>query len=161
MAKAIQLDISVRDPQAEFQQRLTDASQTHAAALVELLELAQTLHDRGVLTALRGAVGAGGSLIDSLAEAAAQPESIRGMRNIMVLAKIFGSIDPVLLEMVQRTAPAVLKQNASQTSSRSPSLWSIAKVFWSPEVRRTLMALGLILAGVGMYLNKEEHRNAE
>ena len=63
MAKAIQVDFPVRDHKAELQMRLAEAPTEHAAAILELLELLDVLHERNVLSTIRGAVGAGDDLI--------------------------------------------------------------------------------------------------
>jgi hypothetical protein len=54
MAKPIQVDFPVRDHKAELQMRLAEAPTEHAAAILELLDLLDTLHQRNVLTTLRG-----------------------------------------------------------------------------------------------------------
>ncbi len=48
MAKAIQVDFPVRDHKAELQMRLAEAPTEHAAAILELLELLDVLHERNV-----------------------------------------------------------------------------------------------------------------
>lgn len=161
MAKPIQLDFPPRNRQAELQQRFAEASSEHAAALIELLELLEVLHQRNVLSTLRGAVGAGDSLISYAAHAAAQPESIRALRNLLALTKILGQIDPELIESVQRSIPPALKDRNERRNTPAPSLWKIAKTFWSPPVRRTLMGVGFVLAGIGYYMNKETPSTAD
>ena len=155
MAKPIQIDFPVRNHQAELQQRLAEAPAEHAAALLDLLELIEELHQRNVLSTLRGAVGARDSIASYLAEGAAQPESIRAMRNLLAITKILGSIDPELIEAIQRSIPPQLKDRNARRMTPTPSLFQIARTLWSPPVRRALMAGGLILAGIGYYMNKE------
>src|SRR5580692_2539814 len=80
------------------------AAQTHAEALLSALELLQLLHDRGVLELLRGAVGAGDRLIGTLTEAVDTPETLRAIRNFILLTKFFASIPPDILNSLVQTA---------------------------------------------------------
>lgn len=161
MAKPIQLDFPPRSVKAELQQRLAEAPAEHAAAILELLELIQVLHERNVLSTLRGAVGAGENLVSYAAHAAAQPESIRAMRNFLALSKIFGKLDPELIEAVERSIPAQLQDRNERRMTPAPSFWKIGKLFLSAPVRRALMASGFILAGIGYYMNKEVPSSAD
>ncbi|MGC2297229.1 MAG: hypothetical protein WA476_00395 [Acidobacteriaceae bacterium] len=161
MAKPIQIDFPVRDHQAELKERLADAPAEHAAAILELLDLLEVLHERNALSTIRGAIGAGDDLVGHLAKAAAQPESIRAMRNMLAMAKILGSIDPEVIEAVQRSIPPQVTDRTARRQTPAPSFWKIVRTFWSPPARRVLMALGLMLGGIGYCLNKETPSTAD
>lgn len=161
MAKPIQLDFPPRNAQAELAQRLAEAPAEHAAALLELLELIEVLHRRNVLSTLRGAVGAGDDLVSYVAHAAAQPESIRAMRNFLALSKLFGKLDPELIESIERSIPPHLQDRNERRMTSAPSLWKIGRLFVSAPVRRAFMATGFILAGIGYYMNKETPGTAD
>lgn len=155
MAKPIQIDIPTRDHKAELQRRLTEAPVEHAEAILDFLELLEVLHKHNVLNTVRGAVGAGGDIFANLSSAAAQPEAIRAMRNLMILTKMLGKIDPELLDAFQKSIPPELTDRYLRRMTPKPSLWKIAKLMFSEPVRRTLMATGFMMAGVGHYLGKE------
>jgi uncharacterized protein YjgD (DUF1641 family) len=159
MAKPIQLDFPARDHHAELLQRLADAPAQHAAAILEFLELLEELHRRNVLSTLRGAVGAGGDLVGQLSQAAAQPESVRAMRNAIALAKILSQIDPDLIGAIQK---AIASESPAHRNSgnATPSLWKIAKTLGSPKLRRALFAGALVLVAVGGYLEKRQSRSS-
>lgn len=161
MAKPIQLDFPPRNHHVELQERLAKAPEEHAAALLELLELVEVLHERKVLTTLRGAVGASDSLVSYLSHAAAQPESIRAIRNLLAFGKIVATIDPELIEAVQRAIPPQLKDRNLRHRTPAPSIWKVIRTFWSPPVQRALFAIGLTLAGIGYYMNKENPSTAD
>lgn len=156
MAKPIQLDFPARDRSAELQQRLAEAPTEHAEAILDFIELLEVLHRNNVLSTLRGAVGAGDDLIGHIAKFAAQPDSVRAMRNFLALTKLFGQMDPALIDAIQRSIPAQFTDRCHD--SPPPSLWQIARTFWSPPVRRALMATGFVLAGVGYYMSRETPR---
>src|SRR5579859_5979705 len=105
MAKPIPLELPPRDPRAELQARLQNAPLEHAEALLSAYDVLQRLHDRGVLDLARGALGSGDRLTEIVVEAAKSPESARGIRNIIILTKILGSIEPELVEGFARSLP--------------------------------------------------------
>jgi uncharacterized protein YjgD (DUF1641 family) len=161
MAKPIQLDFPTRNRELELRYRLEQAPIEHAEAILEFIELLEELHRHNVLNTLRGAVGAGDKIVGTLSNSAAQPETLRAMRNFIALTKLFGKIDPELIEAVQRAIPPELQDSRQRRSTRPPSILAIARTFWSPPVRRALMATGLVLAGIGYYMNKERPSSAD
>jgi uncharacterized protein YjgD (DUF1641 family) len=104
MAQPIPLTLAPKG--ADPAERLADALHKHTDAIVSALELLQLLHDRGVLDLLRGLVGAGDQLAGILTAAAGAQESLRAMRNFILLTKFFASIPPDVLESLVRTATA-------------------------------------------------------
>ena len=153
MAKPIQLDFPARDGQAELQQLLADAAAEHAEAIVDFLELLEVLHRKDVLSAMRGLVGASDDVLGQIARSAAQPESIRAMRNLLAMVKILAAIDPEFIEAVARSIPPQIKDR--DVRRETPSVWKLARTFLSPPVRSALFATGFVLAGVGHYLRGE------
>src|SRR5215469_4849264 len=105
MAQPIALELSPRDPRAELQTRLQNASVEHAEALLAAYQVLQGLHDQRVLEVLQGALGSGGKLMDMATEALNTPTTIRGLSNLMVLARLLGNIEPELLESFARSLP--------------------------------------------------------
>lgn len=157
MAKPIQLDIPTRNREAERREMLATLPEEHAEALADLLALAEDLRRHNVINTLRGAVGAGGELITYLSEAMAQPEAARGLRNLISMAKLLGSIHPELLETVQRSLPESWRDPAARdATTKTPSLWRVARTLTSPPARRALMGVGVVLAGVGVYMAREK-----
>lgn len=157
MAKPVQLDFPPRNLDAERSRILADLPQKHAEALADLLALAEDLRRHNVINTLRGAVGAGGQLITYLSEAAAQPETARGLRNLIALAKILSSVNPELIEAIQRSMPRSWTDPAARgESTATPSLWKVARTLTSPPVRRALFGAGMVLAGVGVYMSRDK-----
>src|ERR1700682_5385735 len=119
--------ISSRPPQqngAGVDRRLREAPQRHADAILSALELLQLLHDRGVLELLRGVVGAGDQLIDTLTAAVDNPESLRGIRNFLLLTKFFASIPPdVLSSLVETVSAGAEREKAHKAPGLLHLLW--------------------------------------
>ena len=152
MAKPITLEMPPRDVRAELAAKLEQAPVTHAAAILDWYELLQALHDSGIMSTLRGAAGEGGKIAESLAEAANTPESIRAMRNLAVLAKLAGSIDPEILRGVLGSIPASLS-DANVRQAKTPGIWQLFRTFTSRESRRSLGVIGGLLNAAGRALD--------
>jgi len=127
-------------------EKLRNAPAEHADALLSGYELLQLLHDRGVLNLLRGLVGGGDALIGAIATAADTPESIRAMRNFLLLTKFFASIPPDVLSSLVETVDTGAKR---EKSHRAPGLLSLLWRLRSEESRHAA-SVGLdLLEGLG------------
>ena len=87
MASPISLDLSPRDAREALYSRLQNAPVEHAEAVLAAYEVLQGFHDRGVLELLRGALGSSDKVLEIVVEAIRTPESIRGIRNFLLLTK--------------------------------------------------------------------------
>jgi uncharacterized protein YjgD (DUF1641 family) len=122
------------------------AAQTHADALLSALELLQLLHDRGVLDLLRGAVGAGDKLVDTLTAAVDTPESLRAIRNFILLTKFFGSIPPEVLSSLVQT---VTDGAAREKAHRAPGVLQLLRRLASEDSRHAIAVTLDLLESVG------------
>ncbi len=158
MAQPIHLKLPARDPRAELQARLQNAPLEHAKALLAAYEVLQGFHDRGVLELLRGALGSSDKVLEIVVEASKTPEAIRGIRNLILLAKILGTIEPELFEGLARSLPeAIALTKAHQ--ARPPGLWGLLKEFTNKNSRRGLYLFGSVLEAFGRNLPPEEPDN--
>jgi hypothetical protein len=94
MSQPIPFKARSRDFREELRVRLEHAPADHAEAILASYEVLQGLHDRGVLELLRGVVGGVDSVLEIAVEAAKTPAAIRGIRNLIIMLKLAGSIDP-------------------------------------------------------------------
>jgi uncharacterized protein YjgD (DUF1641 family) len=126
MAQPIPLTIAPRSEPDPIE-RLDDALRTHSDAILSALELLQLLHDRGVLELLRGLVGAGDQLAGMAIAALDSPESVRAIRNLILLAKFFASISPDVLEREKSySAPSMLQLLRRMNSENSRRAIAVA-----------------------------------
>src|SRR3954453_6765296 len=95
-------------------QRLRNAPAEHAEALLSAYDLLQSLHDRGVLNLLRGLVDGGDAVVGTVAEALNTPESIRGIRNLLLLARCFANVPPDVLTNLAQTLSDGVERKKSQ-----------------------------------------------
>jgi uncharacterized protein YjgD (DUF1641 family) len=127
------------DPRQELERRLAAAPMRHAEAILVAYDLLEEAHAQGLLDMLHGAVGSKNAIFGKIAEYARQPVSTQALRNLLILGKLFGSIDPEELSCV--IAPAKEKD--------PPSLWQIFKQIRSKEGRRGLQIVVTLLASLG------------
>ena len=141
--------ISVLPPHqngAGADRQLRDAPHQHADAILSALELVQVLHDRGVLDLLRGLVDAGDQLVGTLTAAVDTPESVRAIRNFILLTKFFGSIPPdVLNSLVQ----AALQGAEREKASRAPGMLHLLRRLRSENSRHAIAVTLDLLESVG------------
>jgi len=92
-----------------LQTRLQDTQAEHAEAVLAAYEVLQGLHDRGILEVMRGALDSGDKLLDIAVRAAEGGQSIRGIRNLLLLINMLGRIEPEVLKVFTDAAPQALK----------------------------------------------------
>jgi len=136
VAQPIPLELPKRDPQERLRSRLEHAPADHAEAVLAGFEVLQTLHDHGVLELLRGVLGSGDKVLEIVVEAGKTPESIRGVRNLLILTKMLGSIRPELLEKFAQAVPDALEGVAMGEQAKPPGIWHVLRIFCSPNGRR-------------------------
>lgn len=140
MAQPIPLQISPRDPRRELLAKLEQAPAEHAAALLDGYELLQQLHEHGVFTLARGVLGAKDKLVEAASAGADSTESIRAMRNAIILAKMLGSIDPELLQSLSNAVSESFG-DVKSIPTKPPGFFSLLAGFTSSDHRRGLALL--------------------
>ncbi len=148
MARPIPLELPARDPREELRKRLEQAPVNHAEALLDSYELLQQLHDHGVFELLRGALGASDKLIETAVDAAKSDESVRAIRNAIILGKILGAINP---DVLQGVAVAVGETLGCYEKPiiEPPGLFSLLSQFRHKELRRSMALLNKFLESLG------------
>jgi len=134
---------------ADSAQRLEGALHQHTDAIVSALELLQLLHDRGILNLLRGLVGAGDQLTGILASAAGAPESLRGVRNFILLTKFFANMPPEVLESLVHAATEGAEREKAQAA---PGLLQLLRRAGSENSRHAIAVTLDLLESVGKAL---------
>jgi uncharacterized protein YjgD (DUF1641 family) len=157
MAQPITLKIAPRDPKQELLSRLENAPVEHAAALLDGYELLQQLHEHGVFEMVRGGLHAKEKIVEDLALGASAGESIRALRNLMILAKMLGSIDPAFLQSLSDAAGETLG-NAKIAAEKPPGVFATVRRLLgsSPRIGVSLLLSFLEKAGSNLKLHKSE-----
>jgi uncharacterized protein YjgD (DUF1641 family) len=152
MAKPVEFIPIPSDAREELKRRVENAPVEHASAVLSAYELLEELHRSGTLDLLRGAAGSAGEIITHAAGMAATPESTRALRNLLLLGKLLGSIDPDILHRITEGLPAAITQSPQE---KPPSLFQLLRRLSSLNSRRALAAAANILQSVGKGLNRE------
>jgi uncharacterized protein YjgD (DUF1641 family) len=149
MAKPIPIELPKRDPQEELRSRLEKAPDEHAEALLAGLDVLQALHDQGVLELLRGVLGGGNKILEIIVDASKSPEAIRGIRNLVIMTKILGSMDPEVLKKFTEAVPDVLVGAAKAQETEPPGFWESFRILRSKNLRRGLAVANNLLEALG------------
>ena len=153
MAQPIPLHLAPRDPRHDLSLRLQQAPLDHAEAVLAGYEVLQGLHDHGVLELMRGILGGSQKVLDQVVAVASGPEAIRASRNLLLLVKTLGEIEPVLLGDLTRAIPKALVQ-ANAEEARPPGLIRLVSTFWrNKDFRRGLAAFNDLLIMFGKNLS--------
>ena len=158
MAQPIRIALPLHDRREELASRLRTAQTEHAEAMLAAYEVLQGLHDHGVLELMRGTLGASDTIIEIAVGAANTPESIRALRNLMLLAKALGAIEPALLADLTRAVPVALEQ-ANAEEAKPPGLLKLFSTFFSKDFRRGLAAMNDLLVAFGRNLSKDSGKD--
>jgi len=157
MAKPIPLKLPKRNPQEEFRSRLEKAPDAHAEALLASFDVLQSLHDKGVLELLRGMLGGGNTILEIVVDASKTPEAIRGIRNLVIMTKILGSVDPELLKKFTEAIPNVLLGAAKAQKAEPPGFWETLRILRSKNLRRGLAVANNLLEALGRNFSAQKN----
>ena len=123
----------------------------HAEAVLAAYEVLQSMHDHGVLEVMRGALGGSQKILEQAVAVGSGPEAIRATRNLLLLVRALGEIEPALLSDFTRAIPKALVQ-ANAEEARPPGLIKLVSTFWNRDFRRGLAAFNDLLVVFGKNL---------
>jgi uncharacterized protein YjgD (DUF1641 family) len=148
MARPISLELPPRDPRQELRKRLDEATIEHAEALLDSWELLQQLHEQGIFQLLRGALAASDKLIETAVDATKSDESVRAIRNALILGKMLGSINP---DVLQCFAAATTETFGCYQKPiiEPPGLFALLNQFRHKELRRSMALINRFLETLG------------
>jgi uncharacterized protein YjgD (DUF1641 family) len=156
MARPIPLELPKRDPREGLLSRLEKAPAEHAAAILAGFEVLQGLHDRGVFELLRGVLNGGDKILELVVEASKSPEAIRGIRNLLIMTKVVGSIDPELLKKFAAAVPDAIVGAAKAQEKEPPGFWEALRILSSRNLRRGLAVVKSVLEELGKNFSVEK-----
>jgi uncharacterized protein YjgD (DUF1641 family) len=151
MAQPIPLELPPRDPRKELLDRLQNAPQEHAEAVLDAYELLEQLRQAGMLQLLRGTLSAGDEILDRAVDAARSQQGTRALRNLLIIGRILGSINPELLECIAVAVRQTLG-NERNPVSEPPGLLALLNQFRQPELRRSIALINRFLDTMGNQL---------
>ena len=146
-----------RDPQEQLRSRLEKAPDEHVEALLAGLDVLQSLHDQGVLELLRGVLGGGNKILEIVVDASKSPEAIRGIRNLVIMTKILGAMDPEVLKKFTEAIPDVLVGAAKAQETEPPGFWESFRMLRSKNLRRGLAVANNLLEALGRNFSTQKN----
>jgi uncharacterized protein YjgD (DUF1641 family) len=153
MARPISLEMPPRDPRKELIARLEEAPAEHAEALLDAYELLQELHDHRVLELLRGALSAGDKLAQEAVRVADAPQSVTALRNLIIMVKTLGAMNPELVQCIATAAGETLGSERKPVID-PPGLFSLLGQFRRKELRRSIALINRFLETLGNQLKQ-------
>jgi uncharacterized protein YjgD (DUF1641 family) len=104
-----------------------------------------------VFELLHGVLKKGDKVVELAVDAVKEPDTIRGLTNLIILGKMLGSIDPALLQGV---ASAVQETVATtqQEYAKPPGFRALFRQLRYRETRRTLGLMTRFLSALGRHL---------
>jgi len=158
MAQPIPLTLPPRNPQRELEVRLQALPAKHAEAILAAYEVLQLMHDKGVLELMRGTLGGGEVVVQQAVAVAKDPASIRASRNVLLLIKALGEVEPDLLNDFTSALPKALVQ-ANREEAKPPGLFKLLRTFFDADFRRGLAAFNDLLRVFGRNLRNKVRDN--
>ena len=129
------------DAREQLKRRIDDAPVEHAEAVLSAYRLLEQAHQSGALELVRGALGAQDSIINHVADVVTQPEMVNAIRNLLIVGKLLGSIDPDVLQA------AVSGEAEGKKTTAPPTLFGLLGRVNTGDARRGLnIATGLLTA---------------
>jgi uncharacterized protein YjgD (DUF1641 family) len=141
MAEPIPFPPPPRDPRAALIRQLENAPMDHAEALLDAYAILQLLRDKGLLEIAKGALGSGEKIL-------------RAVRNLVILGKIAGSLDPVVLEKIVAAVSGSVSEARTQ---KPPGLLHLLGTLAGPDSRRALGPIVTALASLGATLDESKN----
>jgi len=149
MAKPIFYSPPDVDARSQLIRRLEEAPREHAEALLDAYDILRLLHEKGILELVKGALGSGEKVLGILTETLEMKETVRTIRNLVILLKIVGGLDPQLLEAVQ----AAVNDNIARVRNQEPpGLLKVSGKLAGRDSRRALSLLAGVMEAVGQNL---------
>ena len=156
MAEPIPFSGLTRDPREVLYRRLQQAPQEHAEALLDAYTILQELRDKGILEIVKGALGSGEKVLETLTKTISSDESVRTIRNLVILLKIVGSLEPEVLEK----AIQAFSESASD-KKKPPGLLPLLLRLGNAKSRRVLGSMTAALESLGENLGPNEAPTVE
>ena len=157
MARPIPLELPPHDEHAERMAQLDAARVQHADAILAGYEVLQGLHDQGILDVLRGALSARDPIVELAASTASTPESVRALRNLVLLAQSLGTIDPAVLANLTRAVPAAFTRETAK-DAEPPGFLGLVRIFLGRDFRRWIAAMMALAVTFGRNLRRTDKR---
>jgi hypothetical protein len=143
MAQAVSFrKFTPENSREDLARRIREVPVEHADAILAAFALLQKLHDSGLLSLASGAISAGNTIIDRVADVADSPQAVTALRSTLILGSILNTLDADELH------------KAMQVEEGDASLWKILKGLTTKEARQVAMVGVNLMSVIGKALSK-------
>jgi uncharacterized protein YjgD (DUF1641 family) len=97
----------------------------------------------------KGMLGGGDKILEIVVQATKTPEAVRGIRNLLIMTKALGSIEPELLEKFAQAIPDALVAVSKAELTEPLNFWGVLKIFESKNLRRGLAVVNNLVEAWG------------
>ncbi|HEX3628340.1 MAG TPA: DUF1641 domain-containing protein [Verrucomicrobiae bacterium] len=160
MAQPVEYEHTPRNLKQELYPPSQTALDEHPEAILDVYAILQLLRDKGILEIIKGGLGSIEKMMEVIAETLEREEVVRTVRNVTVLVKMIGSIEPEVLENAMKSL-----SNATEgaKAKKPPSLLHLLGQLSGEDTRRALGPLAAALQSIGRHITetpKEETAHA-
>lgn len=99
----------------------------------------------------KGALSSRDFILATFEETANRPEAIRTIRNLMLLSKVLGNVEPELLDRLAGVIPDGLAE-IPKMKTEAPGLVSLLRKLNNPDCRRAMAYTAALLENLGKRL---------
>ena len=124
--------------------RLQAAPLDYGEAILSACQILQGLQDQGILDMLRGLLDSRDEVLETAVDAAKAPQTIRGIRNLLIMANLLGDLDPQQLKRVTQAIPPSIEQ-ITHENERLGFWHSLSILIVRSRWRRPLAAIAAYL----------------
>jgi uncharacterized protein YjgD (DUF1641 family) len=143
MAQAVSFrKFTPENSREDLARRIREVPNEHADAILAACALLQKLHDSGLLSLASGAISAGNTIIDRVADVADSPQAVTALRSTLILGSILNTLDADELH------------KAMQVEEGDASLWKILKGLTTKEARQVAIVGVNLMNVIGKALLK-------
>jgi uncharacterized protein YjgD (DUF1641 family) len=153
MAKQIEFKKTPAHPAEALHRKLETATIDNAEAVLKVYALLNMAEKHGILDILRGAISAENTIIEKAAGYANTPEGINIMRNVLVLGRVVGGIDPDFLHDASKELTASVVDECRKEPS---GFFATTRRMFSGDALRGLYILIAGLEALGRTARKRE-----
>ena len=144
------------DARESLIRKLREAPEIHSEAILDAYEILQLLRDKGILEIAKGLLGSGEKVMDIFSTTLGSDQSVTLLRNLVILTKILGGINPKMLEDVQ----SVLMQQANQeASAKPPGIFHSLRGIFSSDSLRFIGTISRVFESIGRSLSSNQAKS--
>jgi uncharacterized protein YjgD (DUF1641 family) len=129
MAMAVEFrEFTPKNSRNDLRQRLEQAPEDHAEAILSAYELLQRMHDKGLIDIANGLLSASETVVERAADVVSSKQAITALRLVLIFSNMLDSVDP------DRVAAVF-----SSPKNKPHTLWTVIKEAVSSYLRLVLV----------------------